>query len=150
MPSLFNKENSQEFIRRINQLSPQTQRLWGKMSVDQMLAHCQAPLHIAHGSLKPKINPIVKFLFAKGAKKQLLSNEPFKKNLPTFGEALVADQRVFDAEKQKLISMIEDFQKKGPDAIIKDPHPFFGELTVSQWDHMQVKHLDHHLRQFGV
>ncbi len=32
----------------------------------------------------------------------------------------------------------------------KDPHPFFGNLNSEEWDTLNWKHLDHHLRQFGV
>jgi len=31
-----------------------------------------------------------------------------------------------------------------------NPHPLFGAFTSQQWGQMQYKHLDHHLRQFGV
>ena len=29
-------------------------------------------------------------------------------------------------------------------------HPMFGQLTKQQWRDLLVKHLDHHLKQFGV
>ena len=32
-------QKMQEYINRINNLTPETQRKWGKMSVDQVLAH---------------------------------------------------------------------------------------------------------------
>jgi hypothetical protein len=30
------------------------------------------------------------------------------------------------------------------------PHPFFGPLKAEQWAILMYKHVDHHLRQFGV
>ncbi|MCW3077867.1 MAG: hypothetical protein JWO32_2476 [Bacteroidetes bacterium] len=150
MKSLFNWLDAEEFINRINKLSPSTPALWGKMDVAQMLHHCQKPLEIASGSLKPKINKLIKFLFGKRAKKQLLSDVGFKKNLPTFAEAKIVDQKVFDVEKAKLIKLIKEFQEKGIAGLTNDPHPFFGELTPVEWDILQTKHLDHHLSQFGV
>jgi hypothetical protein len=30
------------------------------------------------------------------------------------------------------------------------PHPFFGPMTQQEWETLMWKHLDHHLRQFGV
>jgi Ca2+-binding EF-hand superfamily protein len=30
------------------------------------------------------------------------------------------------------------------------PHPAFGSFTKEQWGQLQYKHLDHHLKQFGV
>jgi len=150
MKSLYKKEDAEYFINRINTLSHSTPAQWGKMNVAQMLTHCQKPLEIASGDLKPKINPIVKFLFGKGAKRQLLADAQLKKNLPTFAEAKIADAKVFEAEKSKLIKLIQGFQQKGESGLTKDPHPFFGELSVKEWDILQVKHLDHHLRQFGA
>lgn len=150
MKSIFNKAHSEEFISRINTLNHQTQPQWGTMNVAQMLTHCQKPIMIANGDLKPRKTPLVKFLFGKTAKKQLVNEPEFKKNLPTFAEAKVSDQRNFDAERARLVGLIREFQERGPSALTKDPHPFFGDMTVSDWDTLQVKHLDHHLRQFGV
>lgn len=150
MSSLFNPQTSLSFIERINKLTPETQALWGKMRVDQMLAHSQKPLEIALGTLKPKVNPIIKLLFGKSARKQVLSPEPFKQNLPTLGEAIIAGKREFDTEKHKLIELVQTFHKAGPNGVSREPHPLFGPMSSSDWDVSQVKHLDHHLRQFGV
>jgi hypothetical protein len=150
MKSIFNKDNSQEFISRINNLNSQTQPQWGKMNVAQMLAHCQMPIKTASGELVPKVNPIIKFLFGKAAKKQLVNDPEFKKNLPTFSEAKIVDPRIFEQERTKLIKIIEEFHAKGPEGLTKNAHPFFGQMSINDWDTLQVKHLDHHLRQFGV
>lgn len=150
MQSLFNKEYSQEFITRINKLNTATQANWGKMNVAQMLNHCQIPLKMASGELKAKPNPLIKFIFGKSAKRQLVNDPEFKKNLPTFREAKVVDAKVFEEEKAKLIKEVERFHQKGPEGLTKHEHPFFGPMSVQDWDTLQVKHLDHHLRQFGV
>lgn len=150
MKSLYSKETAQEFVSRINKLNRQTPAQWGKMNVGQMLTHCQKPLEIAAGTLVPKTNKLIKFLFGKTAKKQLITQPEFKKNLPTFAEAKITDERVFETEKNKLIALIENFQAKGEAGLTKDEHPFFGKMSASDWDTLHVKHLDHHLRQFGV
>ncbi len=148
MESLFKPEAAQKFITRINQLTPQSQANWGKMNVGQMLTHCQRPLEIASGKLVPKVNPIIKLIFGRRAKRQIMEQKQFNKNIPTFREAMITDERVFETEKKKLIEAIEHFHKSGPEGIIKAPHPFFGEMTIEEWDVLQTKHLDHHLRQF--
>lgn len=150
MKSLFNEKDVNEFIARINKLTPESKALWGQMNVAQMLAHCEVPLRVAQGELKPKVNPILKFLFGKMAKKQVLGGEGLKKNSPTMAEAKIADKREFEEEKQKLIKKIGSFYEKGKAGITREPHPFFGELTIEEWDQLQSKHLDHHLSQFGV
>jgi hypothetical protein len=150
MKSLFNKNDNQEVINRINSLSNISQALWGKMNVSQMLSHCQVPLKVAFGEMKLK-RGIPGFLFGKMVRKKLTKDEtPFDKSLPTDKGFIVTDQREFEKEKNNLIGIVKRFQETGPDGLSKDPHPFFGKMTSQDWDTIQWKHLDHHLRQFGA
>ena len=149
MSSLFNQADSNQIIERINHLKPDTKALWGKMNVTQMLAHAQPPLKVASGHLTLK-RGLIGLLFGKMAKKQLLGDKPFKQNLPTAKEFMIKDYGEFESERQKLIQQLKEFQIKGPRGLSDDPHPFFGKLTSGEWDLIQWKHLDHHLRQFGV
>jgi|SRR6185437_9125082 len=148
MKSIFNQTDNAEFIERINKLTPATPALWGKMNVSQMLAHCQVITKIAFGELAPKKN-LFGLLFGRIAKKKLLEENDFKRNLPTLSEAKIKGDRNYDVEKLGLINDVKKFTA-GPDVLSKKPHPFFGPLTVDEWDQLQVKHLDHHLKQFGV
>lgn len=150
MLTLFDSKTAEAFIKRIHVLSEQTQPQWGKMNVAQMLTHCQVPLQMASGEKKANGNALIRFLFSKSAKKQLLEDPEFKRNLPTLTEAKISSQREFEKEKNKLILQIKKFSDGGPVALTKEGHPFFGEMSVSDWDTLQIKHLDHHLRQFGV
>ncbi|MDB5221723.1 MAG: hypothetical protein JWN83_390 [Chitinophagaceae bacterium] len=149
MKSLFNDTYKQEVIDRINKLTPDTKPLWGKMRVEQMLAHSQNPLAMALGDKKFK-KGLMAFLFGKIGKRQMIKDQPFKKNLPTAPDFIVKNEKKFNEEKEKLISLVERFGKADPDEIAKRPHSFFGKLTADEWNIMQWKHLDHHLRQFGV
>lgn len=40
MKNIFEKNVTEEVITRIETLTSKTQPLWGKMSVEKMLAHC--------------------------------------------------------------------------------------------------------------
>jgi transposase InsO family protein len=42
------------------------------------------------------------------------------------------------------------FARLGPEGCTKHPHSFFGRLTPQEWAMLMYKHVDHHLRQFGV
>ncbi|MDC6385974.1 DUF1569 domain-containing protein [Flagellimonas taeanensis] len=150
MKSLFNTEVHTEILARTNQLTESSHGLWGKMTVGQMLCHCQFPLKIAlgdHGNFK-KVNPLMKLLM-KSFKKSMYDDKPWRHNLPTAKDLKVADDKDFSTEKKKLIKLIEDFHQQ-KDKKVWDPHPVFGSFTYDQWGQMQYKHLDHHLRQFGV
>jgi len=119
------------------------------MSIAQMFAHCQQPLRVALGELRLK-RSLIGLLFGRIAKKKLLAPEPWKKGLPTAPEFKIADQRNFETEKAALRNLIERFGAGGPAALTTLPHPFFGPLTAEEWQALQWRHLDHHLRQFGA
>lgn len=150
MESLFNKTHNEKIIDRINSLTNASQSQWGKMNVSQMYAHCQVPLKVAYGDVKLK-RGLIAVLFGAMIKKKLVKNEkPFDKNLPTDKSFIVVDQREFESEKNKLTDLVKKFEQVGPNGITKDTHPFFGKMTAAEWDIIQWKHLDHHLRQFGA
>src|SRR5687767_6464283 len=127
MQSLFNLPDNQQILNRINQLRADTKPLWGKMSVSQMLAHTQVPLLVAFDEHKLK-RGLMGILFGKTAKKRMISDAPFKKNLPTEQTFLVKTSKNFEEEKKKLIGLVQRFARQGPAGLIKEPHPFFGKL----------------------
>lgn len=144
--NLFDADVKQDLINRINTLTPQSQAIWGKMNVAQMLAHCQAPLGVATGKHKLKKNFLLS-LIGPLFKKQLFNDTPFKKNLPTDKSFIIANPQAFEKEKEALINMINYFS---PATMSGEQHPFFGKLTNDEWSRGTWKHLDHHLQQFGV
>jgi hypothetical protein len=148
MIKLFDPKENSLIKERINKLTPGSRPLWGKMNVSQMLAHLQPTMLVAFGELKLK-GRLIGFLFGKIARKQILSDKPFKKSIPTLKEFKIAEKD-FETEKNTLLSYIDRFITEGHEIITKNPHPFFGKLTLEEWDKLQWKHLDHHLRQFGV
>jgi hypothetical protein len=89
-------------------------------------------------------------LFGKLAKKSVVGEKPFKRNLPTAPSFIVKGEKNFEEEKAKLLELVNTFASGGEKGLTKDPHPFFGAMTPREWDTSQWKHLDHHLRQFGV
>jgi hypothetical protein len=150
MKSLFNKGDNQEIINRISTLTAASQAQWGKMNVGQMLTHCQEPLRVAYGDLKLK-RGLIALLFGAYVKKKLTKDEqPFGKNLPTDNAFIVVEPKGFEEEKKKLIGVVQKFEQVGPSGITKEKHPFFGSMTPNEWDIIQWKHLDHHLKQFGA
>jgi hypothetical protein len=149
MKLLFDEKESANIISRINKLTPDSRPNWGKMNVAQMLAHCQVPLDVAMGKQTLK-RSLAGFLFGRLAKKSVVGDKPFKRNLPTAPTFIVRDERNFELEKTKLVELVQQFSTGGEQGLTKHPHPFFGTLTPDEWNKSQWKHLDHHLQQFGV
>lgn len=149
MKSIFNPTDNQELVNRINQLTPESKAVWGKMTVDQMLSHCQAPIDVATGNLSLKANFIMQML-GKMLKSKILKSPYFKKNSPTAPSFIRTGKYSFETTKEELIERIEKFATEGQALIKNQTHPFFGKMTYEEWDKLHYMHLDHHLRQFGV
>jgi len=149
LQSLLQPADNAELVKRIHALRAETKATWGKMDSAQMLAHCLTAMRVSTGELKLK-RSLIGLLFGRLAKKSLTKPEPFKRGLPTAPEFVVRDRRDFELEQQKLLELVQDIGRRGPAAFTREPHPFFGPMTDGEWDLLQWKHLDHHLRQFGA
>lgn len=144
--NLFDPAVKQDIISRINQLTPESKALWGKMNVAQMLSHCQKPIGVAFGEHQLQGSFIIK-LIGPLFKSVLYNNKPYKRSLPTDRSFVITEQKDLETEKNKLIDMIHMFTE---DHLTGGKHPAFGKLTKEQWSKATWKHLDHHLQQFGV
>jgi hypothetical protein len=145
--NLFDAAVKQEIIRRINKLTPASKAVWGKMNAGQMLAHLQIPIGIALGSHTIKGHWLMKLILPL-FKKILYNEKPYKQSLPTDKSFIMTGTtKDFEKEKQQLLEMLNRFNKAN---MIQEAHPIFGKLTKEQWSKATWKHLDHHLKQFGV
>lgn len=148
--NLFDAKEAGETIGRINDLTPETQPQWGKMNVSEMLAHCNVAYELVYTDKHPKPKGLKKFLIKLFAKKIVVGPKPYKKNIRTAPEFLISDERDFETEKKRLIAHIEKTQELGPAHFNHKESHAFGALTDKEWNTLFSKHLDHHLRQFGV
>lgn len=149
MNNLFIEADKDEIINRIDELHPDSKPMWGKMSVAQMLAHCIVPTKVSLGEATSKRN-IFGILFGKTAKKRLMSEAPFPKNLPTDPSFIIKDAPDFYDKQQELKNLIEKLYNTNKGDLSNRKHPFFGKMTDDEWGILNYKHLDHHLKQFGV
>jgi hypothetical protein len=62
LPNVFNKEVSADILDRISHLKVDSQPKWGKMSVAQMLAHCNVTYELTYEDIHPKPNALIKFI----------------------------------------------------------------------------------------
>ena len=147
--TLFDEAAYAEIVERVNKLTPDTQRLWGKMTASQMLAHLKEAFKVPLTE-KPLPRIFIGRLVSWLAKSKLYDSTIISKNLPTAPSFKIRGDRDFEEEKKALLSLVDQFHSRGPEQVGNYPHPFFGTLTKDQWGKSMWKHLDHHLRQFGV
>lgn len=149
MKDLFNSSVHDEFVGRLNKVKADTPAQWGKMNAAQMMAHLGEAFKSPVGQEKIK-RSFIGFWFGKMAKKSFTGDKEFKKNLPTAKEFKIINEREFEKEKQNTLNLMKQFSEGGPSQISSHPHPFFGKMTADEWNKLMSKHLDHHLKQFGV
>ena len=150
MKNVFDKNDVTEMIERINQLSPESQAQWGKMTVDQMLAHLNVMYEMVYTDKHPKPNPFMKLILKLMVKNVVVSEKPYKKNGQTAPQFKIVDKKDFAAEKKRLIDFINKTLDLGAEYFDGLPSHSFGPLNKTEWNNMFYKHLNHHLTQFGV
>lgn len=150
MKNLYEAAAAKEVKERIARLRPDSERQWGKMSAAQAAAHCSVAMEWAVGDIRPP-RMFLGRIFGPMAKSKMLGNDrPMGKNAPTAKSLLVPDERDLGVEQKRLCALIDRFASAGPLGCTTHPHAFFGRLTPEEWASLMYKHLDHHLRQFGV
>jgi hypothetical protein len=147
MSSIYNKADNEAILNRINSLTPESKALWGKMTVDQMCKHCTSTILVAFDKQEVKVNFLMRFL-GKMLKNKVFNGE-FGKNSPTAKEFVFLDRYDLESVKKELIANFSQFAQ-GHQAIKVMDHPFWGKMTYADWDKLMWRHIDHHLKQFGI
>lgn len=107
MKNIFDKTVSDEVIARIQNLNPDSRVQGGKMTVDQMLAHCNVTYELIYDNKHPKPTGLKKLLLKWFVKNLVVSEKPYKRNNPTATEFLVTSRRDFELEQGRLIAYIQ-------------------------------------------
>ncbi|WP_260738041.1 DUF1569 domain-containing protein [Tunturiibacter lichenicola] len=150
MKNLFEAETVDEVKERMARLRPDSAHQWGKMNAAQAMEHCARGMELALGDRRPPRLLIGRILGPMIKRKAFADGEPMRRNSPTVPGLAVSDDRELGKEQARLCGLIDRFAAAGPKGCTSHPHSFFGRLTPDEWSAWMYKHLDHHLRQFGV
>jgi Protein of unknown function (DUF1569) len=148
--SFFDQNASEQFRDRLACLRPDSQSQWGKMNVSQMLAHLCKGMEQAMGEVQPPRMFLGRIIGRFVKSHALGDDDPMIRNSPTVPSFIITDDQDFSGERQRLYTLIDRAAASGLSVCTDHPHSFFGKLTPEQWGILMYKHLDHHLRQFGV
>jgi Protein of unknown function (DUF1569) len=142
LPNIFTKEVSQEVINRINKLTPDSVRQWGKMDVAKMLAHCNVAYEMIYEPGKhPKPNFFMSIILKLFVKNIVVGEKPLKKNSPTAPAFIMKSDKDFNAEKSRLIAYIEQTQQLGKNHFDGKESNGFGILTGDEFNNYDVQTL---------
>lgn len=147
MKTIWDPGCRQELLGRFEKLTSDRHPAWGSMTAAQVLGHLADPLNAAMGkkSVAPKpgpfSNPVIRTL--------IIYWMPWPKGAPTAPEFVHAHEEDFNSNLSALHATVEEFVAAGVNAS-RQPHPAFGQLSGKAWGRLVYRHLDHHLRQFGI
>ncbi len=150
MKNIFNSADAATLVARINQLKNDSPAQWGKMNASKMLAHCNVSFEMVYENIHQKPNFFVKFLLKTFVKNSVVSEKPYPKNGRTAPAMVITQDMNFEIEKKRLIDYVSKTQAFGESYFDGKESFSFGALNKTEWNNLFVKHLDHHLQQFGV
>ena len=153
MKRLDNTADKTMVLDRLRQITPASQRRWGKMTPHQMICHLndsfksvigEREVHGDKSSLLTRT--VVRWLALYAPLKWPHGVRTMPENDQEQGGTPPEDfQRDLDA----LVLMIDRVTRAERDFQWRR-HPLFAEMSERDWMRWGYLHVDHHLRQFGV
>jgi hypothetical protein len=153
MKTLARQRDKAEILGRLRRLGPDRVRLWGRMSVHQMVCHLADSFRMALG-LMP-VSPIGGLL-RQAVIKGVALYVPLRWPPGRIATRPEIDQEVegtrpsdFAADLAQVASLVEAVTA-ATRTLDRQRHPVFGAMSDAAWLRWAYLHTDHHLRQFGV
>ena len=147
MHTVWNENDRRSLLERMEQVSPPRTPRWGTMNAEQMVKHVTAQLEMALGELDVK--PRSSWLGRWPMRSLLIYWLPWPKGAPTARELIQFSSSHWDETRAGFKQAFDRVTARGPQGEFT-PHPFFGKLSTRAWGVLMYRHLDHHLRQFGL
>jgi hypothetical protein len=151
MRSVLPASDLADLEHRIAALTPVAKPVWGRMSVAGMVCHLTDSFHAVLGE-RPATYPSTALERSLIRLLALSTPLPWPKGVATVAE--VDQERGgtppedFAADVDRLRAALHLFLRRLPHESLS--HPIFGTLTRSEWGRWGYRHVDHHLRQFGL
>jgi len=148
MSSIFDSQVRTAIMDRISRLTPGRKPVWGRFTAPEMVCHVSCDLRQGLGEFEagPPSGPLTRFPLNWLAIHVLPWLKGKGKSPPEF---LATRPTTWAADVGRLRELIQRFGARGP-AAAWPASRVFGSISGPSWGVMEYKHLDHHLRQFGV
>ena len=148
MGTLFNSADRAAILARIDRLTAERPPLWGRFTAPEMVCHVTTGIRQGLGEmdLGPPLGPFTRWPL----NWLIIHVLPWPKGKAKAPPEMLATRpTTWPKDVATLVNAIDRFGKRNPAA----PWPaskVFGRISGASWGVLQHKHLDHHLRQFGV
>ena len=153
MKSLASEQDRKGLEKRINDLQNVPKNFWHSMSGHQIVVHLADVIRVGLGEKNAKPAGLLRFIFSLPIigwlTTQVIPWVPGIPAQPEFMERTGGTKLTnFEEDKQKLIDLMQRMGELKSGTLNKPDHPVFARLTITQWQRLMWKHIDHHLWQF--
>ena len=151
MKSILKESRFLELVRRLDTLEAGATRRWGTLSAHGMVCHLNDAFLTMLGD-RPSDRQST--LSERTLLRFFALHLPFPWPKGVKGPAVVNQGEGgtppvdFDADMESLRSSMARFAASVDPSAMR--HPFFGQISAREWGIWGYRHVDHHLRQFGV
>ena len=153
--TIFDPEAKIEILKRLKNLSHDTQPRWGVMKPNQMLRHLIEANKISTGELETADRSN---LFTKTLIRYFILNSKVpsikqiqKRPIVTFPEINVVERNIatadFETEKE---NFKKDIERVINAKIFAAKSPVMGKMSREDWGKLTYSHANYHLTQFGL
>lgn len=150
MPTIRDENTRSMLIGRISKLTGGETPLWGKMTAEQMMSHLVQAGDLPFEASVPDRST---FMGRTIIKPLILYVLPMPKEVKISPEMNQQEKgrppQGFDIDRELLYTSLEKLGTLPTDHKCLE-HPFFGKMSAKEWAVIAYKHIDHHLKQFGV
>ena len=135
-------------LARVERITPGCARRWGKMTIEQAVAHMGDQLRMALGEVDGG-SPVGALRFAP-FRFLILYVLPWPEGKAQAPQAsFTTEPSALQQDVSTLRELIDRVAAKSLDGEWPT-NPVFGRMTGRDWGVLSHRHLDHHLRQFGL
>jgi len=147
MGSLLDAKDRESILARLAHLKPDARPLWGRFTPGAMICHVTTGVGQGLGEvqLDPPSGPLTHWPL----NWLVIYLVPFPRNAKAAPDMLRRVATSFDADMSTLRGMIGRYANQDPKREWPESR-VFGRISGRSWGVLQYKHLDHHLRQFGL
>jgi hypothetical protein len=152
MKSLGSRQDTDEILRRLHALRPESQRRWGRMTPHQAVCHLSDAFRSMLGETPVEFSGTIlhRTLLKWYALRVPLAWPKGIKTRPEVDQEHGGTRPVeFEHDMRQLETLVESFARPAQGSK-RNTHPIFGEMSEADWLRWGYLHMDHHLRQFGV
>jgi hypothetical protein len=147
MKTLFDQEARGGLMARLERVTAESRPRWGKMNAEQMLAHLVEAMRMGLGEVQTRPKKMVTRF--PPFRQLFVYWLPWPKGAPTARELLPSDRREIDVSRREIARLANAIADRVTATEWPD-HPVFGKLSRRGWGVVGWRHIDHHLRQFGL